>query len=152
MDHDGHPFSIHYRTSSSRVGLADSGKPVYFDCSGYRHRKPLRLLLVPGEPVAYCEICASWRKLYNALVDQVQVYRSCLHSAITVWHSNSHTLSFGCTLQLLSPWIQENRIYWALHRYRRTHALHRLALLTQQQKWGSIFGPDGKPDKEVLLR
>lgn len=30
------------------------------------------------------KICASWRKLYNALVDQVQVYRSCLHSAITV--------------------------------------------------------------------
>lgn len=23
---------------------------------------------------SHCEICASWRKLYNALVDQIQVY------------------------------------------------------------------------------
>lgn len=55
-------------------------------------------------------------------------------------------------MQLVAPWIQERRIIWAKHRYRRNHALHRVSDLTNQQNWGSLFTPEGDPDEDVLKK
>jgi len=55
-------------------------------------------------------------------------------------------------MQLVAPWIQERRIVWAKHRYRRNHALHRVNDLTSQQQWGSLFTAKGDPDEEVLKK
>lgn len=57
-----------------------------------------------------------------------------------------------CAYQLVAPWIQERRIVWAKHRYRRNHALHRVSDLTNEQQWGSLFTAKGDPDEEVLKK
>ncbi|XP_024370568.1 sodium/calcium exchanger NCL1 [Physcomitrium patens] len=57
-----------------------------------------------------------------------------------------------CTYQLVAPWIQERRIMWAQHRYRRSHALHKVSHLTHQQNWGNLFTASGEPNEEVLLK
>jgi len=55
-----------------------------------------------------------------------------------------------CTYQLMAPWYQEKRIYWAQHKYRRTHALQRVSHLSHEKNWGSPFNADGSPNNEVL--
>lgn len=55
-------------------------------------------------------------------------------------------------VQLVVPWIQERRIIWAKHRYRRNHALHRVSDLTNQQNWGNLYNDKGEPDKQVLTK
>jgi hypothetical protein len=44
------------------------------------------------------------------------------------------------------------RIGWAKMRYRRNHFLHKLSFHTNEQNWGSVFTPEGKPNEEVLMR
>lgn len=55
-------------------------------------------------------------------------------------------------VQLVVPWIQERRIIWAKHRYRRNHALHRVSDLTNKQNWGNLYNDKGEPDEEVLTK
>lgn len=61
------------------------------------------------------------------------------------------TIDFG-SLQLLVPWYQEKRIFWAQHKYRRTHALQRVSHMSHEKNWGSLFNDDGSPNNEVLGR
>lgn len=55
-------------------------------------------------------------------------------------------------VQLVVPWIQERRIIWAKHRYRRNHALYRVSDLTNQQNWGNLYNDKGEPDEQVLTK
>ncbi|XP_002974272.2 sodium/calcium exchanger NCL1 [Selaginella moellendorffii] len=58
-----------------------------------------------------------------------------------------------CGYQVVSPWIQQRRIYFARHRYRQSHALHRVHVYSTQQAWGGLFLEDGvTPNKDALLR
>lgn len=61
------------------------------------------------------------------------------------------TFDFGL-LQLMAPWYQEKRIYWAQRKYRRTHAIQRVCHMSNEKKWGSLLNGDGRPNCDVLLR
>lgn len=51
--------------------------------------------------------------------------------------------------QLLAPWIQQRKIAFAQHKYRRSHAIHRASRFAED-KFGKLFNADGHPDERVL--
>ncbi|CAK9867709.1 unnamed protein product [Sphagnum jensenii] len=57
-----------------------------------------------------------------------------------------------CTYQLIAPWIQERRIYWAKHKY-KSHVMHRMSYYALKKNLGQVFLEDGATlDAEVLRR
>ncbi|CAM6038452.1 unnamed protein product [Sphagnum compactum] len=57
-----------------------------------------------------------------------------------------------CTYQLIAPWIQERRIYWAKHKY-KSHVMHRMSYYAHKKNLGQVFLEDGATlDAEVLRR
>ncbi|KAJ7298459.1 hypothetical protein O6H91_Y577200 [Diphasiastrum complanatum] len=57
-----------------------------------------------------------------------------------------------CVYQILSPWIQQRRIYRARYRFRKAHTLHRASLLSREKKWGNLLTDDGAPNKHVISK
>eukprot|EP00246_Nothoceros_aenigmaticus_P010049 TRINITY_DN2634_c0_g1_i1.p1 TRINITY_DN2634_c0_g1~~TRINITY_DN2634_c0_g1_i1.p1 ORF type:complete len:615 (+),score=111.83 TRINITY_DN2634_c0_g1_i1:176-2020(+) len=59
-------------------------------------------------------------------------------------------LAVYCAYQVFAPWIQARRQIWARERYIRTHAVHKLHLLSQENKWGNILLEDNSPNPAVF--
>ncbi|KAJ7554652.1 hypothetical protein O6H91_05G002100 [Diphasiastrum complanatum] len=57
-----------------------------------------------------------------------------------------------CVYQIVSPWIQQRRIYLARYRFRKAHTLHKASLLSRENRWGNLLTDDGAPNKDVISK